>query len=120
MADVFVNTVAANRDASRAFVLERFGRGDVLLGRAAIDAKMADEIGTFETALSALAGGSAINPHGLRSGSMTFASQSEATAQAILKAGAAEQLPPSSSALTESEKAARQILDAGALMRGEK
>lgn len=55
LADVFVNTVATNRDASRAYVLEYFGRGDVLIGQAAIDVGMADEFGTFESTLSGLA-----------------------------------------------------------------
>ncbi|QFU18095.1 S49 family peptidase [Microvirga thermotolerans] len=90
LADVFVNAVAENRDASRAYVLERFGKGDVLIGKAAIDAGMADEFGTFEKVLSELAGGKTKRaPHSSPRASLPPNSQKgadEMTAQAILAA----------------------------------
>ena len=54
LADVFVDTVAANRDATRPYVLKKFGQGDVLIGSAAVKVGMADEIGTFESTIAAL------------------------------------------------------------------
>jgi signal peptide peptidase SppA len=54
LADIFVDAIAANRDASRAYVLANFGKGDVLIGQAAIEAGMADEVGSFETTLAGL------------------------------------------------------------------
>jgi ClpP class serine protease len=57
MAAVFVETVAKNRGVSVAHVLEAFGKGDVLIGKAAIDAGMADGFGTFESVLASLARG---------------------------------------------------------------
>ncbi|WP_052960644.1 S49 family peptidase [Rhodopseudomonas palustris] len=57
MAAVFVETVANYRGASVAHVLEAFGKGDVLIGKAAIDAGMADDFGTFESVLASLARG---------------------------------------------------------------
>jgi ClpP class serine protease len=57
MAAVFVETVAKNRGVSVAHVLEAFGKGDVLIGKAAIDAGMADGFGTFESVLASLSRG---------------------------------------------------------------
>ncbi|KRR21701.1 S49 family peptidase [Bradyrhizobium retamae] len=57
MAAVFVETVAKNRNVSVAHVLEAFGKGDVLIGKAAIDAGMADGFGTFESVLASLSRG---------------------------------------------------------------
>ena len=57
MAAVFVETVAKQRGVSVAHVLEAFGKGDVLIGKAAIDAGMADGFGTFESVLASLARG---------------------------------------------------------------
>jgi len=55
LAEIFVGTVAANRDATRAYVLKHFGGGDVLIGQAAVKAGMADDIGSFESVLAGLA-----------------------------------------------------------------
>jgi ClpP class serine protease len=57
MASVFVETVANYRGVSVEHVLSNFGKGDVLIGQAAIDAGMADSIGTFESVLASLARG---------------------------------------------------------------
>lgn len=57
LAQVFVETVAENRGVTVDRVLAAFGKGDVLIGRAAVQAGMADEIGTFEGTLAALARG---------------------------------------------------------------
>jgi len=55
LAEIFVGAVAENRDATRAYVLKHFGGGDVLIGKAAVRAGMADAIGSFESVLASLA-----------------------------------------------------------------
>lgn len=57
LAQVFVEAVAENRGVTADTVLGAFGKGDVLIGRDAVAAGMADEIGTFEGTLAALAAG---------------------------------------------------------------
>ncbi len=54
LAQIFVETVARNRDVPVARVMDGFGRGDVKFGAAAVAAGMADVLGTFESTLSAL------------------------------------------------------------------
>ncbi|WP_162239998.1 S49 family peptidase [Methylobacterium sp. Leaf99] len=61
LAQVFIETVAENRGVTVDRVLAAFGQGDVLIGRAAVDAGMADTIGTFEGTLAALAAGKVIS-----------------------------------------------------------
>lgn len=51
----FVGAVARNRGIAAATVLERFGRGGVKVGSAAVDAGMADRVGTYDQVLSHLA-----------------------------------------------------------------
>lgn len=53
-ADVFIADVAKGRGASIDTVLTKFGGGGGLIGEAAVKAKMADQIGTFETTLTAI------------------------------------------------------------------
>jgi signal peptide peptidase SppA len=55
LADVFVAAVARQRDVSAQQVLDDFGRGDVLVGQAAVQAGLADQLGTFEDTLAQLA-----------------------------------------------------------------
>lgn len=57
MAAVFVETVAKYRGVSVEHALEHFGQGDVLIGKAAVDARMADGIATFEQVLASLSRG---------------------------------------------------------------
>ena len=52
MAKVFVSAVARNRDVSEETVINDFGRGGLLVGRAAVDAGLADRISSFEDVLS--------------------------------------------------------------------
>jgi len=54
MASVFVDKVARNRSVSRETVLAKYGRGDVLIGRAAIDAGLADRLGSLEDLIAEL------------------------------------------------------------------
>ncbi len=54
MADIFVATVARNRDTDVDTVLEKFGKGGVLLGEAALKAGMVDRIGSLEGTIAAL------------------------------------------------------------------
>jgi signal peptide peptidase SppA len=54
LASVFVADVARNRGVDTATVLEKFGQGGVRVGQAAVDAGMADSLGSFESVLSDL------------------------------------------------------------------
>jgi len=48
MAEVFVNTLARNRGIEATQVLEQFGGGDILIGAHAVNAGLADRIGSLE------------------------------------------------------------------------
>lgn len=62
LADVFVAAVARNRDVSIDTVLETFGAGGMLLGQQAVDAGMADRLGSYESVLSELAASTQARP----------------------------------------------------------
>jgi ClpP class serine protease len=51
-ADVFVGAVARNRGVEAQTVLEDFGAGGLLIGQAAVDAGLADAVGSYEGALA--------------------------------------------------------------------
>lgn len=52
LAGVFVGDVAANRGVDESKVISDFGRGWVLVGQEAVDAGMADVVGTFDEAIT--------------------------------------------------------------------
>jgi ClpP class serine protease len=52
---IFVDKVARNRGVTSSLVTADFGQGGILLGADAVKALMAEEVGTFEGCLSALA-----------------------------------------------------------------
>jgi ClpP class serine protease len=52
LASVFVEQVARNRDVSVEEVLEKFGKGDVMVGARAVAAGLADRLGDFESLVS--------------------------------------------------------------------
>ncbi len=54
MAAVFVEKVAAHRGIAMDDVLTRFGAGGMTVGQGAVDAGMVDELGSFESTLTAL------------------------------------------------------------------
>jgi signal peptide peptidase SppA len=54
LADVFVSTVARNRSVSRETVLSDFGQGGILIGQKAVDAGLADRLGSYEQVLAEL------------------------------------------------------------------
>lgn len=56
LADVFIDTVAGYRGASRDQVLADFGRGGLLVGAKAVSAGMADEIGSLESLIAGISG----------------------------------------------------------------
>ncbi len=56
LADVFIATVAEGRGVTADDVIAKFGGGDVLIGRAAVAAGMADRIGDFEAVVAELTG----------------------------------------------------------------
>ncbi len=49
LAAVFVSTVARNRGVSEDHVLEEFGQGGIYVGTRAVDRRMADRVGTFDS-----------------------------------------------------------------------
>jgi signal peptide peptidase SppA len=55
LAEVFIGAVARNRGVSREAVLERFGQGGTEVGQAAVDAGLADRLGSFEGVFGELA-----------------------------------------------------------------
>lgn len=57
MAEVFISTVAINRGVTEERVLTDFGAGGVIVGRRAVDAGLADRLGSFESTLNELAAG---------------------------------------------------------------
>lgn len=48
LAEVFINTIAVNRNVSQEKVVSDFGKGGVLVGQKAVDVGMADKLGSFE------------------------------------------------------------------------
>lgn len=54
LAAVFVESVATYRGVSPETVLAEFGQGGVFVGRAAVDAGLADTVGTYESTVAAL------------------------------------------------------------------
>jgi ClpP class serine protease len=57
LASVFIADVARNRGVTEEAVLKDFGGGGVLMGKAAVKARMADRVGSYESVLSELASG---------------------------------------------------------------
>lgn len=54
LAGVFVEAVARNRDVTVQTVLSDFGRGGMMVGQAAVDAGLADRIGSLESVIAEL------------------------------------------------------------------
>ena len=54
LADVFVDAVARTRGEARVQVLEQFGRGGIVVGRNAVEAGMADSLGSLESVIADL------------------------------------------------------------------
>jgi ClpP class serine protease len=54
LAQVFIDTVAANRGVSAETVMNDFGRGGILIGKNAVKTGMADRIGSLESLISDL------------------------------------------------------------------
>lgn len=52
LAQIFIDTVARNRGRSSDDVATNFGQGDIFIGQAAVDAGLADAVGTYETAMA--------------------------------------------------------------------
>lgn len=57
LADVFVGKVAAYRGVSVETVLKEFGQGDVFVGQAAVEAGLADRVGSFEAVIAEMQSG---------------------------------------------------------------
>lgn len=52
LAEVFINTVAGNRNVSASTVINDFGKGGVLVGQNAVNVGMADRLGSLDELLS--------------------------------------------------------------------
>ena len=80
IAEVFVTTVARNRSVDPDTVLRDFGAGGILIGADAVNAGLADRLGSFENVLADLA----TKTLGRRKGDDLMADQNtEPTAQAV-------------------------------------
>ena len=55
LAEVFVSSVARNRGVTPKAVVERYGRGDCLVGKTAVEAGLADALGTIGDAIQGAA-----------------------------------------------------------------
>jgi len=73
LAEVFVSTVAANRGVPVTTVLADFGGGGVLIGQQAVDAGLADALGSYESTLTALRTHALSRPVGARTRSAALA-----------------------------------------------
>lgn len=58
LAQVFVETVARNRGVATETALLNFGKGGIFVGKDAVEAGLADAVGSFESVLADLASGS--------------------------------------------------------------
>lgn len=76
LANVFIDTVAANRNVDRITVLTEFGAGALKVGKSAVEAGMADRIGSLEGLLTELAGPAST---GTRSATMTMTKKGPVT-----------------------------------------
>lgn len=54
MADVFIGTIARNRDVSAEYVQNHYGGGDVMIGAKAVSAGLADRVGSLEGLIAEL------------------------------------------------------------------
>ena len=54
LADVFIDAVAENREVSREFVIDKFGKGSVMVAKDALDVGMIDEIQTLKSLMQEL------------------------------------------------------------------
>ena len=111
LTDVFVGAVAKHRDISTETVLSDYGQGGVLVGQSAVDAGMADRIGSLESVIAELAG-SASAP-GSRRTSMSGSNNKQVTVsttedlrQALAAGHTADQITIASS--DDAIKAARE------------
>ncbi len=57
MAEVFINTVATNRNTTREDVIANFGMGGIMIAADAIAVGMADELGSLESIIATRSGG---------------------------------------------------------------
>lgn len=129
LADVFVSAVARNRGVTPDAVINEFGQGGVMVGAKAVDAGLADRLGSFEQIVSELAAG-----NWRKKGKTNMAAQTEAaeentmTIQEIkaafsevlstFRAKAEEAAAPIETASTDQlaqERAARERAEADAL-----
>lgn len=85
IADVFVNAVARNRGVSRNTVLESFGQGDCFVGQMAVEAGLADRVGSLEELIAEL-GADAPAGTGEQQMSMTRTRSTKASARIAAKA----------------------------------
>lgn len=119
LAQIFIDTVAANRGTDPERVASEFGQGGVLLGAEAVRVGMADGIATEEQIISRLAGGDIAAGVGRRffstslEGIMT--TNTPAAPAAVTAATIAAQYPEVAASLrAEGEKAGREAAETAA------
>lgn len=79
LAQVFVEAVAVHRGVDAGMVLEQFGGGAIFVGAAAVEAGLADRLGSFEEVLAGLAQGRVSGPT-YHNGGRTMKSYADALA----------------------------------------
>lgn len=83
LAQVFVDTIARNRNVSSETVVKDFGGGGLLVGQKAVDAGLADRVGSYESVLSELQSGERISSksktHAADNGAKTMSENQSST-----------------------------------------
>ena len=82
LGSIFVDAVARGRGITRDEVLSRFGGGDIFIALKAVDRGLADEVGSFESALAFAKGG---EPAGAAQDAETGKEDADEGAQAIIQ-----------------------------------
>lgn len=111
LADIFVSSIATYRDVTVGYVKENFGKGDVMIASKALDAKMIDELGTFEALITKLQGDSMPDPKLKGAGASTPATETKTTETQAVTAEEFKTMNPT---------AYQEILTAGATAERER
>ena len=91
LADVFIGAVATYRGVTAEAVVSNFGAGGVMVGQGAVDAGLADDVGSFESTLAALRGVSRFSPS--TRGATTMTQEEKDLQAALIRETLAAQAP---------------------------
>lgn len=99
MAAVFIGAVARNRGVTSKDVMDKYGQGGCFIGALAVDAGLADRVGSYESVLAELAA----NTNGVKMNKV-------ALALGLPESATEEEITVKAEALTKSEKALGEVL----------